>query len=143
MRPTTTHLSSPSGAGCDLAQSCWDVSSARKCAALSPPRDRSGGGARGGRRKRGEHSEGLAALLTRSGLAQWPFRAVETLPIIRSFICWVASGLSLGKQRNSPVTPHWSCPSFSLGAQSKGTQCLGLRGLPRGKTTESAHKTGT
>lgn len=141
MRPTT-HLSSPSGAGCDLAQSFWDVRSARKCAALSPQRDWSGE-SEGRKKERGEHSEGLAALLTRSGLAQWPFRAVETLPIIRSFICWVASGLSLGKQRNSPVTPHWSCPSFSLGAQSKGTQCLGLPGLPRGKTTESAHKTGT
>lgn len=44
-------------------------------------------------------SQGDGSLLTRSGLAQWPFRAVETLPIIRSFICWVASGLSLGRQR--------------------------------------------
>lgn len=56
--------------------------------------------ARERKRKMRGYSEGTAVLLTRSGLAQWPFRAVETLPIIRSFICWVASGLSLGKQRN-------------------------------------------
>ena len=58
-------------------------------------------------------SEETASLLTRSGLAQWPFRAVETLPIIRSFICWVASGLSLGKQRKescySPLAVSLLC----------------------------------
>lgn len=32
---------------------------------------------------------------TRSGLAQWPLRAADTLAMIRSFICWVASGWSL------------------------------------------------
>lgn len=55
--------------------------------------------ARERRRKVREESEGTLVLLTRSGLAQWPFRAVETLPMIRSFICWVASGLSLQKQK--------------------------------------------
>lgn len=49
-------------------------------------------------------SERTTALLTRSGLAQWPFRAVETLPMIRSFICWVASGLSLWKESRSLVS---------------------------------------
>lgn len=33
--------------------------------------------------------------LTKSGFAQCPFRAAETFPMIKSFICWVASGLSL------------------------------------------------
>lgn len=111
MRPTT-HLSSPSGAGCDLGQSFWDVSSARKCAALSPKRDWRGG-SEGRKKESEEHSEGLAVLLTRSGLAQCPFRAVETLPIIRSFICWVASELSLGKQRNTVLLlPTGHVPPF-------------------------------
>lgn len=33
--------------------------------------------------------------LTKSGFAQCPFRAAETFPMIKSFICCVASGLSL------------------------------------------------
>lgn len=66
-------------------------------------------GARERKRKMRGYSEGTAVLLTRSGLAQWPFRAVETLPIIRSFICWVASGLSLGKQRNRVLLLSLGC----------------------------------
>lgn len=64
------------------------------------------------RRKVREESERTPVLLTKSGLAQWPFRAVETLPIIRSFICWVASGLSLQKQKNKVLLLTIDCLSF-------------------------------
>lgn len=78
-----------------------------------------------------------SCLLTRSGLAQWPFSAVETLPRIRSFICWVASGLSLRKQNRSPVSHNESCEAplpnyrprlFYLLPRSKTTSLV-LRGL--------------
>ena len=75
---------------------------------------------------------GAAVLLTRSGLAQWPFRAVETLPMIKSFICWVASGLSLRKQRHgSPVTHHWPCPPPHLrSSEKRQSMPRGLRDQP-------------
>lgn len=57
--------------------------------------------------KREGELRGEAVLLTRSGLAQWPFRAVETLPMIKSFICWVASGLSLGEVKTQRHVIHF------------------------------------
>lgn len=141
MRPTT-HLSSPFGAGCDLGQSFWDVSSARKmCCSVTPTglvgRERGeevkGGALRGAGCPAHQIRIGPVALQGRGDFAN--NQVVHLLGGL-----WIVSG---DAKKHSPVTPHWSCLSFSLGAQSKGTQCLGLPGLPRGKTTESAHKTGT
>lgn len=103
----------------DSARSSWDVSRSPLTPTATWPghHNEAPAGRAMGTKEKGEGGVGgRGGLLTRSGLAQWPFRAVETLPIIRSFICWVASGLSLGKQRRESCYTSGCIPPLHVRA---------------------------
>lgn len=78
--------------------------------------------------------------LTRSGFAQCPFRAAETFPMIKSFICCVASGLSLipeGREHcyavlllNTKSSWDFSLADDKYTASSHGAQSADVRSLP-------------